>query len=97
LDGRYLTVSVGGRTTEFRCSICNNNWLNYDEFMECPHVRSETYEDELCYLIVGPYTNDELSWVNCPADQLARAITPNVEIGLGEEWYRVGILRWSSA
>jgi len=87
LDGRYLTVSVGGRTDSFCCSICGKDWLNPDEWNDCPHWRGREYEDELCYLTIGSYWNHELSWVAVPADQLARMVKPHVEVALGQEHF----------
>ena len=74
LDGRYLTVSVGGETDSMVCSICSRDWL---EDGRCDHRFGNSYEDydsgekKLAYWVAGNMMWDELSYVNNPADVFA--------------------------
>lgn len=71
LDKRFLTVSVGVSTDRAVCSICKQD-LVADGF--CEHVPGKLYEDELAYLICGNLMYEEASFVNVPADALARVV-----------------------
>jgi hypothetical protein len=81
LDGRYMTVSVGGETDSMVCSICTRDWL---ENGRCEHRFGNTYEDydtgekKLAYWVGGNMMWDELSYVNNPADVFAIVHTREV-------------------
>lgn len=78
LDGRYLTVSVGGETDSMVCSICQRDWL---EDGRCEHRFGNSYkdydteEDKLAFWTSGNMLWDELSYVNNPADVFAVVAT----------------------
>lgn len=67
MDERYLTVSIGGVSTDVRCSICDANIIQED----CEHRLGEIYDKKLCYLKYGPQEYREFSYVNAPADKEA--------------------------
>jgi len=81
LNGRYMTVSVGGETDSMVCSICTRDWLVDGR---CEHRFGNTYEDyetgekQLAYWIGGNMMWDELSYVNNPADVFAVVQTREV-------------------
>lgn len=70
-DGRYHTVSVGGRTEHAHCSICNTDWMT-DGW--CEHWPGEKYDGKTATLILKDITFLEVSFVNTPADSYARII-----------------------
>jgi hypothetical protein len=75
LDGRYKTVSIGGKAKELKCGICGADLLN-DRF--CGHWLGRTYsykskedaepEKITCYWDIGDMEYNEVSAVNKPAD-----------------------------
>jgi predicted nucleic acid-binding Zn-ribbon protein len=65
IDQRYLTGSVGARTSDAVCSVCKQNWTKSDS---CDHVPGRVYDDLKCVLIAGKFIYDEYSVVNKPAD-----------------------------
>jgi len=73
LDGRYTTVSIGARSSDVVCSVCEVN-LAEDEM--CPHVKGKQYEVDgekrECIWDIGELTYDEKSFVNVPADPHAK-------------------------
>lgn len=75
LDGRYLTVSIGGHTNEAACSICGQDIIN-DGW--CDHERGEKYEVNgkmvTCTWIIGEIWFHEISFVNIPADEHAQVV-----------------------
>lgn len=72
LDGRYQTLSIGGSTSEARCSICAKNVV---ESGWCGHSRGKKYEGKEAYWIIGEMEFVEISWVNVPADVNARVVS----------------------
>lgn len=80
LDGRYLTLSVGGSANRVNCSICGK-----DLVVEgwCGHSRGRTYEGKQAYWTIGDYTGDEISFVNMPADVFSQVIAAELVTGKG--------------
>lgn len=87
LNGEFLTTSIGARTNSMRCSICGNDWMNDEEWLECEHSRGKVYDGKTMALIIGDYWNKELSFVNTPADVRSRCVRPKVALGLGQETF----------
>lgn len=90
LDGRYLTVSIGATTDHAVCSICGRDlveegFCDHRPGKEYPIINVEEDEDidedkvekRLCYIIAGNLQYEEVSFVNSPADTLARVISIN--------------------
>lgn len=71
LDKRYLTVSIGAATDRAICSVCKQDWV---EEGPCEHKPGKIYDDVLAYIIAGKLLYDEVSFVNVPADTLARVV-----------------------
>ena len=71
LDKRYLTVSIGASTDKAVCSVCKQDWV---EEGPCEHTPGKVYDDALAYIIAGKLLYDEASFVNVPADALARIV-----------------------
>ena len=74
LDERYITGSVGGRSKEAICSVCDTDWANPKEFfgpqkLPCKHQRGKVYEGKLSYLSMESVQWKEYSFVNAPADE----------------------------
>lgn len=72
-DGRYYTVSIGADTDGLFCNICGENII---ESSECTHWKGETYDGKKCHWSVGNLWFLELSFVNVPADDMARVLDP---------------------
>ena len=70
-DGRYKTVSIGGRAEQAFCSICHQDLIN--EGM-CEHWPGNEYDGETCHVILGDISFIEVSFVNVPADDEAMII-----------------------
>ncbi len=73
LDSRYYSVSAGHSSPIYLCSNCG------DSIMECEHLPGRKYngdgeegEGKLCYIITGPMTYNETSFVNVPAQPPAK-------------------------
>ena len=66
-DGRYVTVSIGTTAKSVLCSICGTDLVEEGIF-GCEHTRGQTYDDRLCYWVVKDISNEEVSFVNSPAD-----------------------------
>jgi hypothetical protein len=79
LDKRYLTVSIGATTNKAVCSICKSNWV---EEGRCEHTPGKKYKDKLCIMIAGNLLYDEVSFVNAPADTLARVVAVGTSSGV---------------
>jgi len=80
LDGRYLTVSTGSRTSRVICSECNRV-LNEEGL--CDHKKGSFNEDgKLIYWIIDNIAYTECSFVNDPADEYARID----QIKIKSEW-----------
>lgn len=74
MDRRYITGSIGGKTNEAVCSICNTDWAKPKEGlrgMPCPHQRGKAYKGKVATLQMGDITFVEYSFVNVPADSLS--------------------------
>lgn len=71
LDGRYLTLSVGGSANKVTCSVCAKDLVTEGY---CGHRRGQTYEGKEAYWMISNYTGDEISFVNMPADVHAQVI-----------------------
>ncbi|WPA89493.1 hypothetical protein MTATph1_CDS0006 [Moorella phage MTATph1] len=80
LDGRYITVSVGGVADSATCSICGTNWVE----ATCEHTPGETYDGVPCVAILHGIEFMEVSFVNVPADQDAKVV------GIIQEAYLLG-------
>jgi hypothetical protein len=82
LDGRYLTLSVGGSANKVVCSTCGKNLVS-EGF--CGHWRGKKYEgkSEPTHWIIGEYTGDEISFVNMPADVYSQVIAAELVTGEG--------------
>jgi len=79
-DGRYLTVSTGQRTNKAICSVCGEDWLkDSGEGEICEHRPGRYYNIDgssyRCYLVTGPLTYHEVSYVNVPAQPNARTVS----------------------
>lgn len=70
IDERFLTGSIGARSSAAVCSVCKKDWLKE----RCEHSPGKTYKDILCVVIAGDLLYDEYSYVNRPADSLSRNI-----------------------
>ena len=79
MDGRYLTLSVGGSAKRVNCSICGKDLIQEGW---CGHSRGRTYEGKQAHWTIGNYTGDEISFVNMPADVYSQVIA--VELVTGE-------------
>lgn len=81
IDSRYLTVSAGHQAEYYVCSVCG------DSIMDCKHMPGARYDEDgertkkmdgnLCYVITGPMTYREVSFVNEPAQPSAKVINFN--------------------
>lgn len=71
LDGRYLTLSVGGSADKVTCSVCSKDLVTEGY---CGHRRGQAYEGKEAYWMIANYTGDEISFVNMPADVHAQVI-----------------------
>lgn len=80
LDGRYLTLSVGGSANRVNCSICGKDLVQEGW---CGHSRGRKYENKQAYWTIGDYTGDEISFVNAPADVFAQVISAELVTGEG--------------
>lgn len=78
LDGRYNTVSIGGSMGTVTCNICGKTILKDGKVKFCGHWRGESYKDQLCYWGVRDIEYNELSVVNCPADDYAQTMKVTV-------------------
>lgn len=83
LDGRYITVSSGHSTTDYTCSVCGHSLTKSDE---CDHTPGKTYEndsgeDVVCFAITSDLEYHEISFVNLPAQPVAKIISalPNTD------------------
>ncbi len=72
LDGRYLTLSVGGSANKVTCSVCSKDLVTEGY---CGHRRGQKYEGKEAYWIIAGYTGDEISFVNQPADVHSQVIS----------------------
>lgn len=73
LDGRYITVSIGGNSSHAVCSICGTDMKDEENAAECDHYRGEYYDGEKCFYIGGFMDFDHVSYVNSPADKNAKS------------------------
>lgn len=80
LDGRYLTLSVGGSAKRVNCSICGKDLIQEGW---CGHSRGRTYEGKQAHWTIGNYTGDEISFVNMPADVYSQVIAVEMVTGEG--------------
>lgn len=80
LDGRYLTLSVGGSANRVLCSACAKDLVKEGY---CGHRRGQTYEGKEAYWTIAQYTGDEISFVNMPADVHAQVIAAELVTGEG--------------
>ena len=66
LDGRYLTVSIGGGSNAMYCSICGVDNKRHS----CDHYPGIIYDEQECFFISGDIMYfDHVSYVNSPADK----------------------------
>lgn len=80
LDGRYLTLSVGGSANRVNCSVCGKDLVQEGY---CGHARGRKYDGKEAYWVIGEYTGDEISFVNVPADVHAQVIAAELVSGEG--------------
>jgi hypothetical protein len=80
LDGRYLTLSVGGSANSVVCSICAKDLVK-EGF--CGHYRGRTYDGKEAHWIIKQYTGDEISFVNMPADVYSQVIAAELHTDEG--------------
>jgi len=88
-DGRYLTVSIGASSDRAVCSVCSQDWSEEGRCSHAPgaHYKKndegEWMEDESktpsvgrvkCFLVYGELFYDEFSFINRPADTIAKVI-----------------------
>jgi len=73
MDGRYLTVSMGARSTDITCSICGKHPMSY----ECEHRMGKRYDvevgdkklkNQLAFADFGKKYYNEYSYVSAPGD-----------------------------
>ena len=50
-DGTIFDTSVGFGNDTYECSICGNDYTNYQE---CSHIRGQEYDGEICSVILKP-------------------------------------------
>lgn len=82
LDGRYLTLSVGGSAKRVNCSVCGKDLVKEGW---CGHSRGRAYEGKTAHWTIGEYTGDEISFVNMPADVHSQVIAVELVTGEGGE------------
>lgn len=72
-DRRYLTGSIGGKSNEAVCTVCDTDWAHPKEAGKapCPHRRGRVYKGKLATLAMRDITFVEYSFVNVPADTLS--------------------------
>lgn len=87
LDGRYLTLSVGGSANKVVCSVCAKDLVNEGY---CGHRRGRQYDGKEAYWTIAQYTGDEISFVNMPADVNAQVISAELVTGKGGEKMKDG-------
>jgi len=89
LDRRYLTGSVGGKTDEAVCSVCNTDWAVVKESNRapCAHRRGRSYKGQIATLKMAQIDFKEYSIVNMPSDSLSsiRGIQEST-IDIDEGW-----------
>lgn len=100
LDNRYLTVSVGHQSDYYLCSICG------DSIMECTHIPGSRYDEEgdktkktdgrQCFVITGPLSYREVSFVNEPAQPNAKILTHSWTDSQKDSWTEISGLINSS-
>lgn len=64
VEGQIDRFSIGWRAEKTLCSICGNEYGNYDK---CNHIRGRQYENKYCELIMVNPKGIETSAVNDPA------------------------------
>lgn len=84
MDRRYITGSIGGKTNEAICSICDTDWAKPKEGLRgapCAHQRGRAYKGKVATLEMRDITFIEYSFVNVPADSLSgvRGIKTNAQ------------------
>lgn len=72
LDGRYRTMSIGGKVGHVQCSICGKDILKDGIFKFCGHWRGETYAGQKAIWNGRDIEYKEGSAVNSPADDWAQ-------------------------
>ena len=72
LDERYLTVSVGSRSQDAVCSLCNRNFSTSGI---CEHKKGKKYGGKLAYVKIGKREYKDVSFVNVPADRKGAGVT----------------------
>ncbi len=50
-DGTFFDTSIGWGADTYDCSICGNDYRNYDE---CQHFAGRDYDGEICHVIAKP-------------------------------------------
>jgi hypothetical protein len=86
IDERYISVSSGHSTDRMICSICAGDLMGFDA---CEHWPGKFYDKDgeptrpdkkgsrQCYGITNNMTYHEISFVNIPADDVAKVISIN--------------------
>ena len=75
LADEYLTVSVGFRTDSAICSLCHTDWAVDGK---CEHKLGQKEDGKSMFLISGAFDNQEVSFINFPADPFATTISKEV-------------------
>lgn len=74
LDGRYNTVSIGGKAGTVQCGVCGKNIFKDGNFDFCGHYRGQKYKDSVAKWHFKDITYRECSVVNHPADVFAQVL-----------------------
>lgn len=64
VEGQIDRFSIGWKAEKVLCSICNNDYSNFER---CSHIRGREYDGKLCELIMVNPRGVETSAVNNPA------------------------------
>lgn len=90
-DGRYLTGSIGGKSNEAVCSVCDTDWAQAREgqrSLPCRHQRGKVYNGKVATLVRRGVENKEYSFVNMPADGVSGIRDKNASTESDEAWVR---------
>jgi hypothetical protein len=88
LADEYLTVSVGFKTDSAVCSLCHTDWAVDGK---CEHKLGEIDEDRQMFLISGSFVNEEISFINFPADPFATTLSKKTLTDSLEKMFFLGL------
>lgn len=80
-DGRYSTVSIGARVSDARCSICGNDYFDYEG---CSHWAGREYNGKVAAVDIFECEFYELSFVNAPACEAAGVVDFGNDVQRGD-------------